>query len=390
MENRLNLAHCADAVARVECLLQHAVGCGASDIHADPTDQGLRIRIRRDGLLEEVVCIQEDDSSSIVARLKVLARCDVTERRLPQDGKFSYACDAGHFDCRLATFPVLHGEAFVVRLLPRSGEAADLSSLGMNQKLYDRIEQYCMRSRGFLLVTGPTGSGKTTTLYAILKAVITPTKQCVTLEDPVEYRITGASQGEINPAVGFTFDVGLRALIRQDPDIIMVGEIRDPETARVALHAALTGHMMVSSFHAGDSPQVISRLLDMGVEPYLVAAALDGIIAQRLVRKICTQCREIDTRPLPVGLPRSWSIPSERYRGRGCAACAGVGYTGRTALFEFLEMSPELRTLLTRSPQIEQIYAYARSDGWQPLAEDGCAKVAAGITTVDELVRVVL
>lgn len=390
MENRLNLAQCADAVSRVDCLLSYAVSVSASDIHGDPTERGLRIRVRRDGLLEEVACIQEDDLSSIVARLKVLARCDVTERRLPQDGKFSYECAAAHFDCRVATFPVVYGEAFVVRLLPRSGEAADLGALGMDSALAERMQQYCMRSRGFLLVTGPTGSGKTTTLYAILKSVVTPTKQCVTLEDPVEYLIGGASQGEIDPAIGFTFDVGLRALIRQDPDIIMVGEIRDPETARVALHAALTGHMMVSSFHAGDAPQVISRLLDMGVEPYLVAAALDGIIAQRLVRKICAACRERDTRVVPPMIPNSWNVPPERYWGRGCDQCAGTGYRGRTALFEFLEMSQGMRTLLAQSPHIEQLYVSAQQHGWRPLFEDGCSKVAQGITTLDELIRVVL
>lgn len=390
MESRLDIAQCTDAVARVECLLSYAASVSASDIHGDPTDHGLRIRVRRDGLLEDIALIHEDDLSSMVARLKVLAHCDVTERRLPQDGKFSYVYGDAHFDCRVATFPVVYGEAFVVRLLPRSGEIANLDSLGMDEKLYQRIEQYCLRSRGFLLVTGPTGSGKTTTLYAILKSVITPTRQCVTLEDPVEYLINGASQGEINPAIGFTFDVGLRALIRQDPDIIMVGEIRDPETARVALHAALTGHMMVSSFHAGDAPQVISRLLDMGVEPYLVAAALEGIIAQRLVRKICTECREPDCNSLPSVIPDSWNIPQERYRGRGCDYCAGTGYKGRTALFEFLEMSQEIRMVLTQSPHVEQLYAAAQSHGWRPLSEDGCLKVAQGITTVDELVRVVL
>jgi type II secretory ATPase GspE/PulE/Tfp pilus assembly ATPase PilB-like protein len=381
---------CVDAVARVEWLLNYAIARGASDIHGDPTEFGLRLRIRRDGLLEECAMLDVESIPSLIARLKVLAHCDVTERRLPQDGKFSYQRDSDEYDCRVATFPVIHGESFVVRLLPRSAQAADLDMLGMSAVLYEHVVRYCNRSRGFLLVTGPTGSGKTTTVYAVLKSVITPQKQCVTLEDPVEYRIAGASQGEINPSIGFTFDVGLRALIRQDPDILMVGEIRDPETARVALHGALTGHMMVSTFHAGNAPQVLSRLLDMGVEPYLVAAALDAIIAQRLVRKLCVVCRKPDTAPVPRGVAlddRLRAIP--RFSSVGCDACDGTGYRGRTALFEFIELTDEIRSILTTAPHPEELYAAAQESGWSSLYSDGCEKVAAGITSLDELIRVI-
>lgn len=387
MASRLNIADCTDAIARVEKILAHAAAYSVSDIHTEATAEGLRVRFRFDGLLGDVCTIPHPDASAVIARLKVLAGCDVTERRLPQDGKFCCTIADQTFDCRVATFPVVHGEAIVIRLLPRDGAGETLATIGLPADMYAQIMALITRSRGFLLVTGPTGAGKTTTLYAALRAAVAPTKHCVTLEDPVEYSIDGVSQGEIHPEIGFTFDAGLRALIRQDPDVIMVGEIRDHATARVALHAALTGHLMLSSFHTSDAPHALTRIIDMGVEPYLVAAALDGILAQRLVRMICAQCKEDDTRPISNAVPTSWAIPQRRFYGRGCAACRGTGYAGRTGIFEFLQLTPDVRECIVTQPHAHALLEHAIQTGWRPLIADGLAKVAAGITTLDELLR---
>ena len=378
-------------VARVEALLHDAIEHRASDIHLEPSKQDLRVRFRIDGILVDQKPFSVELSSAIIARLKILASLDSTERRVPQDGKFSIVHTIDEVDIRVSTFPCLYGEKIVVRILNRALQTITLESLGFEPIMLDRFKQLLERHSGFFLVTGPTGSGKTTTLYAALSFLHNSERNIVTLEDPVEYSLDGVTQAQINIPAGFTFEKGIRSLVRQDPDIIMVGEIRDKVTARIAIEAALTGHLVLSTLHTGDAPSAIMRLMDMGIEPFLLNAALSGVLAQRLVRKLCVDCR--NSRKVTVEekqLLKKFGIKSDViYESIGCSACDNLGYRGRVGIFEFLEISSALRSLIIANSDLDDIYKQARAGGMKTLQEDAAHKVADGIISLAEFMRVV-
>ncbi len=371
-------------------LLYAAIDQSASDIHIEPTANLGRIRFRIDGVLHDQQMIEAPFMNQLNARFKVLARIDIAEKRIPQDGKFRIAYEQKEIDLRVSTFPSLYGENLVVRILDRAAQTIQLDTLGFDHSMKQTVQELLQRSQGFLLVCGPTGAGKTTTLYAALAALNSAEKHIITLEDPVEYNLAGVTQGQVNPDAGFTFGTGMRSLLRQDPDIVMVGEIRDKETAQIALEASLTGHLVLSTIHTNDAPSVIMRLMDMGIEPFLINASLTGVLAQRLTRKICLSCR-IMVEPTAeeyqmlqrIGLPLSML-----YKGAGCASCKGRGYKGRIGIFELLVMTSKLRSLIVHSPSLDAITEQTRADGLQPLIIDGGRKVAQGIITLDELLRV--
>ena len=379
-------------VTRVETLLNDAIEHRASDIHLEPTKQELRVRFRIDGILVDQKSFSVELSSAIIARLKILACLDSTERRIPQDGKFSVLNKNNEIDIRVSTFPCLYGEKVVVRILNRALQTISLESLGFEPVMLDRFKQLLERHSGFFLVTGPTGSGKTTTLYAALSFLHNSERNIVTLEDPVEYSLDGVTQAQINIPAGFTFEKGIRSLVRQDPDIIMVGEIRDKVTARIAIEAALTGHLVLSTLHTGDAPSAIMRLIDMGIEPFLLNAALSGVLAQRLVRKLCQDCRNSRKATTEERkLFKKCGIKSDVvHEASGCASCDNVGYKGRVGIFEFLEISPALRALVITNSDLDDIYKQARADGMKTLQEDAAHKVADGIISLAEFMRVIV
>jgi len=380
-------------VYQVDSLLNDAIKKGASDIHLEPTAQHLRIRFRVDGLLYDQNPVASAMMRQVISRLKVLAQIDIAEKRIPQDGKFTLSLEDNPIDFRVSTFPSLFGEKMVVRILDRAAHAMSLDQLGFAPAMRDAIADIAQKQNGFFLVTGPTGSGKTTTLYAILSALHAPDKNIITLENPVEYNLEGITQGHINTDAGFTFAKGIRALLRQDPDILMVGEIRDRETAGVAIEAALTGHVVLSTLHTNDAPSAVMRLMDMGVEPFLINASLSGVLAQRLVRTICLKCREpIEQTETHDHLLKKLVIDEDiqLYAGRGCAWCDGLGYRGRTGIFELLLINPALRALIVSHPNFDAIYDQVRHDGMQTMLQDGILKLKAGLISLQELARVVI
>jgi type II secretory ATPase GspE/PulE/Tfp pilus assembly ATPase PilB-like protein len=379
-------------VSRVESLLNDAIKHRASDIHLEPTRDELRVRFRIDGILIDQKSFSAELSSAIVARLKILASLNSTERRIPQDGKFHAMHDGNEIDIRVSTFPCLYGEKMVVRILDRMQQTISLDSLGFEPTMLQKFQQLMQRQSGFFLVTGPTGSGKTTTLYAALSFLHNSERNIVTLEDPVEYSLDGVTQAQINVPAGFTFEKGIRSLVRQDPDIIMVGEIRDKITARIAIEAALTGHLVLSTLHTADAPSAIMRLMDMGIEPFLLNAALSGILAQRLLRKLCIDCRKARAAtPEEQHLLQSLGIESDTvYESFGCELCDHLGYKGRVGIFELLEISPALRSLIIANPQFDEIYTQAIADGMQTLASDGAYKVKEGLISLSEYMRIVV
>ena len=378
-------------VARVDTLLKLAIAHRASDIHLEPTRDELRVRFRIDGVLVDQKSFSAELSSSIIARLKVLASLNSTERRIPQDGKFHVMHEDNEIDVRVSTFPCLYGEKMVVRILDRVLQTISLDSLGFEPSMQQKFQQLMQRQSGFFLVTGPTGSGKTTTLYAALSFLHNSERNIVTLEDPVEYSLHGITQAQINVPAGFTFEKGIRSLVRQDPDIIMVGEIRDKITARIAIEAALTGHLVLSTLHTADAPSAIMRLMDMGIEPFLLNAALSGILAQRLVRKLCGNCRTSRAATAQEKkLLKNCGIGSDVvYESAGCAACDNLGYKGRVGIFELLEISPALRALIIASAPFDGLCAQARADGMKTLQEDGAHKVKDGIISLAEYMRII-
>lgn len=380
-------------VHHVDTLLADAIAKAASDIHLEPTADHLRIRFRVDGLLHDQPPIIPAIMQQVISRLKVLAQMDIAEKRLPQDGKFSLSFDEQPIDFRISTFPSLFGEKMVVRILDRATHQMSLDQLGFAPAMLKSIQEITQKQSGFFLVTGPTGSGKTSTLYAILSALHAPEKNIITLENPVEYNLEGITQGHINTEAGFTFEKGIRALLRQDPDILMVGEIRDRETAGVVIEAALTGHLVLSTLHTNDAPSVVMRLMDMGIEPFLINASLSGVLAQRLVRKLCVDCREPATRTeLHDHLLKKLGVAEDipLYHSRGCGRCDGVGYRGRTGVFELLLINPALRSLIVSSPNFDALYDQVRADGMQTMLQDGVLKVAGGVVSLEELARVLI
>jgi general secretion pathway protein E len=380
----------APIVRLVDSLLQQAVKERASDIHIEPFERELRVRFRCDNVLYEPVSpLPKALMPSIVSRIKILGGVDIAEKRVPQDGRIRLKIAGRDYDVRLSTVPVTHGERVVLRLLPRTSEMLDLARLGFSEKQLTVWERLIKRPNGIVLVTGPTGSGKTTTLYGALSRVNTNDRAIITIDDPVEIQLPGVGQIEVNNKVGLTFANALRAVLRQNPNIILVGEIRDLETAEIAIQASLTGHLVFSTLHTNDAPSSITRLVDMGVEPYLVASSLVAVLAQRLVRVLCTHCREgytPDAESLAeIGVRAS--RPVTAYKARGCAHCHQTGYLGRVGIFELMIVDDAIRAGITQSTDSKTIKRVAVEHGMQPLRVDGARKVLEGVTSIDEVLR---
>ncbi len=384
----------SDAVQIVEQVLAQAVQASASDVHFEPTLTGLRVRYRIDGVLSDQALIDLSLMSQVLSRIKVLADIDISQKRVPQDGKFKITYQANHnrqIDLRVATFPSATGEKIVLRILDRDLQPLQLAELGLPSELLPQLSKLIQRPNGFLLVTGPTGSGKTTTLYAALQTLNTPERHIITLEDPIEYHLAGITQGQIFTEAGFTFARGVRALLRQDPDIVLIGEIRDPETAKIAIEAALAGRMVFSTLHTNSAPSAVMRLIDMGIESFLINAAVTGVLAQRLVRKLCDYCK-ISSQPTIAeqNFLKNYNLDLNLlYHSQGCTQCHNLGYRGRLALFELLLITDALRELISVRPNLTALEQQAISDGMRSLILAGLDHVATGHISLTELVRVV-
>lgn len=378
-------------VRLVNRILIKATNVGASDIHFEPYEDETLVRLRMDGELHDYTKIAPSKYSEVVARIKVMANLNVAEKRVPQDGKFHIAVGNKEYDVRVSVVPTVFGERVVLRLLDKSGKLLTLSDLGLSQEDLKKVERIISKPYGMVLVTGPTGAGKSTTLYAMLLKLKSPRKNIITIEDPVEYQIKGISQIQVNPKVGLTFAAGLRSILRQDPDIIMVGEIRDQETAQIAVQSALTGHLVLSTLHTNDASSAVTRLKDMEIEPFLISSSLEGVIAQRLVRKICPHCK-VAYKPereelLELGLDPEGDYTF--YKGEGCEHCLGTGYRGRIAIFEVLELNDKLKKLVTKTQDANVIRDEARKFGFKTMLQDGIDKILKGITTSSEVLSVV-
>jgi general secretion pathway protein E len=384
IEHLRDIASEAPVIRLVNAMIAQALEKRASDIHIEPFEKQFKIRYRVDGVLHDQESPPRELKAAITSRLKLMAKLNIAERRLPQDGRIKLKVLGHEVDLRVSTLPTLYGESLVMRLLDRSASGFyDLEKLGFDQHMLQRMEYYTSLPHGILLVTGPTGSGKSTTLYSALKRINLPDKKIITIEDPVEYQMDGINQIHVNPQIGLTFAAGLRHIVRQDPDVIMVGEIRDRETADIAIRAALTGHFVYSTLHTNDAPSAITRLTDMGVENYLITSSLVAVLAQRLVRKICREClTKAGTTQAPDGRM------VELWRGGGCARCLGTGYSGRVGIFELMEMNEDLRRLIMANADAGQLTIAARRQGMRNLREDGWEKIAAGVTTAEEVMRV--
>ena len=376
----------------VNMIIDEAVHLGASDIHVEPMANNIRIRYRVDGVCAERDSIPKNMQSSLMARLKIIAGMDISERRLPQDGRIQRAIDDRKVDFRVSALPGYHGESVVLRILEPESINIGIQALGLSEEDHNKFLNTIKRPNGIFLVTGPTGSGKSTTLYSALKELNRPDKKIITAEDPVEYNVAGINQCQIREDIGFTFEKVLRSMLRQAPNIILVGEIRDSQVADIAIQAALTGHLVFSTLHTNDAPSAVTRLIDMGVKPFLVASSIQAILAQRLIRKICTACKVIDEHPDPHYL-RLLNIRPEDirkhpiYKGAGCNRCGNTGYKGRMGIFEILEMNNEIRELaFTRAPSSE-LRKVAISSGMRSLLEDGKEKIFKGATTPEEVSR---
>lgn len=375
----------------VNQLLEQAILLGASDIHLEPQADQLRVRFRIDGMLYDRDPVDKDHMARVLSRIKVIASLDIAQRRVPQDGSFYFPINNRLVDLRVSTFPSFFGEKIVIRILDTAQAVVQLNQLGFLQEQYQQMQQLLQKASGFIIVTGPTGSGKTTTLYAALAQLNHPTKNIITLEDPVEYHVHGVTQGQINAHSGFTFARGIRSLLRQDPDIAMIGEIRDKESARIAIEASLTGHLVLSTLHTNDAPSAIIRLMDMGIESFLINASVTGVLAQRLVRTICEHCREPKKlQAADRSLMKRHNIESSNlFIGRGCSQCADIGYKGRTGIFELLVMNDPLREFIVENPKFVDIYQQALAQGMQTLKQHAARHVANGVTTLEELVRAI-
>ena len=386
-----DMAREAPIIQLVNLLLLRAIDLGASDIHLEPFEHEFRVRYRKDGLLFEAESPPKGLQAAVLSRLKIMSRLDIAERRLPQDGRFRLKVKGRDIDFRVSTIPTLLGESMVIRILDQEKVILDLNRLGFPPRELERFDALIHKPYGMILVTGPTGSGKTTTLYAALERINSPEKKIITIEDPVEYRLRGVTQMQVKPGIGLTFARGLRHIVRQDPDIILVGEIRDRETAEIAIHAALTGHLVFSTLHTNDSAGAITRLLEMGIEDYLLASALIGVLAQRLVRLICPACRVkyASVTHQIKGLAKSPPFAvKQHYIGQGCSNCAHTGYQGRVGIFELLQVNEEIRRFILNRADAVALGQVAQRQGMKTLAEDGWDKVSQGLTTVQEVLRV--
>jgi general secretion pathway protein E len=384
LEQLRDMASEAPVIRLVNAMIAQAVERRASDIHIEPFEKEFRIRYRVDGVLFNQDAPPRELKAAIISRLKLMAKLNIAERRLPQDGRIKIKILGREIDLRVSTLPTLYGESVVMRLLDRSaGDFYDLRRLGFDDRMLARMEHFTSLPHGIFLVTGPTGSGKSTTLYSALKRINLPDRKIITIEDPVEYQMDGINQIHVNPQIGLTFAAGLRHIVRQDPDVIMVGEIRDRETADIAIRAALTGHLVFSTLHTNDAPSAITRLTDMGVENYLLTSSLVAVLAQRLVRLICKECRA------PAGTAMSPDGEAvDTFRGAGCTACGGTGYSSRMGIFELMELNDELRKRIMANEDAALLTAAARRHGMRSLREDGWRKVKLGLSTTDEVMRV--
>ena len=385
------LAREPSLVNLVNLVLLEAVEARASDVHIEPFEKEVKIKYRIDGMLIEKSSSPKKLQAAIISRVKIMANMNIAERFIPQDGHIEFTGKKGRIDIRVSTVPTVFGESITMRILDRSAALISLEKLGMNDHTLVGFNQCLGKAHGVVLVTGPTGSGKTTTLYASLNKIYTPSQKIITIEDPVEYQLDGIIQMPVNPRRGLTFSMGLRHIVRQDPDIVMVGEIRDKETAEIAVRSALTGHLVFSTLHTNDAPGAVTRLTDMGVEPFLLASSLEGVLAQRLVRKICPACREPykPNERLLENLSNSITISpdTELYHGRGCDECNNTGMLGRIGIFELLRITDPLRKLIAGKPTAEEIFKAAPEDH-VCMRHDGIEKILKGITTPEEVLRV--
>jgi len=384
------MAEGSPVVNLTNMLLVKAIRDGASDIHIEPHPGKFRVRARIDGMLYELMSPRTELHPGVVSRLKVMANLDISERRMPQDGRIQVHVDGQKIDIRFSSLPGVHGEKVVLRILDQRKAILDINKLGLDPVTQDRFKQVLRRPHGLILVCGPTGSGKTTTLYSALSMLNTPEKSIVTIEDPVEYQLDNINQNQIKESIGLTFDKFLKHALRQDPDIILVGEIRDRATAETAIQASLTGHLVLSTLHTNDSTSAVTRLVEMGVEPYLISSSLLVSMAQRLVRTICPSCRAPFSPPAPVlrelGLGENERL--QLFRGRGCSECYDSGFKGRIAIYEFLEMDEEMRAIVLNNPDADALQVSFRKNGRMTMKEFGCLRVRQGVTTLDEIHRV--
>jgi len=385
-----DMAFEAPVIRLVNLLVENAIAAEASDIHIEPFEDTLRVRYRIDGILFDQESPPRRLRDAVTSRIKLMAEMNIAERRLPQDGRIRVSLHGRRVDIRVSTIPTVHGESIVMRLLDRASVFLPLEKLGFASDTLKQFETLIQRPHGILLVTGPTGSGKTTTLYAALEKINSPDRKILTVEDPVEYQLKGVNQIPVKPKIGLSFATGLRHIVRQDPDVILVGEIRDLETVEIAIQAALTGHMVFSTLHTNDAPGAIPRLQDMGAEPYLIASVLEGVLAQRLVRRICQACRAPETpsaadiEALGVDAPSGVSL----YRGLGCDECRNTGYRGRTAIYELFTITEDVRSLILRRASSREIRRLAIENGMTTLRMDGWSRACEGVTTVEEVLRV--
>ena len=382
----------ASIIRFVNQVLRDAIELRASDIHLEPFEHEFQIRYRVDGVLQAIPVPAQIKrfQPAIVSRLKILSHLNIAEKRLPQDGRIKIRLDANEVDIRVSVIPMLHGEAVVLRLLRQNSTLLGMGEMGMDARELKSFRRVLGLPHGIILVTGPTGSGKTTTLYTALNEINDQVRKIITIEDPIEYQLKGINQIQVSEKAGLTFARGLRSILRHDPDVILVGEIRDRETAQIAVQASLTGHLVFSTLHTNDAPGAVTRLIDMGVEPYLVASSLEAVLAQRLVRVLCKHCKQPDTSPTTAAIKAQIGIPTDTtvFRGVGCRECRNTGYHGRRAIFEWMDIDNELRQLVLKNVSSGEIAALAKRNGLRVLSEDGWRLVREGITTPEEVMRV--
>ena len=388
-----DLASEAPIIKMVNYIMQKAVENRASDIHIEPFEQKLHVRLRIDGVLQDIESPPVSSSAAVISRIKIMAKLNIAERRLPQDGRIKLQMSGKELDLRVSCIPTLHGESIVIRLLDKENAVLDFEKLGFAGTQAERFISTLDKPNGIILITGPTGSGKSTTLYTALKRLHTPERKIITVEDPIEYQLEGVNQIQAKPQIGLTFASALRSIVRQDPDIIMIGEMRDLETAKIAVQSALTGHLVLSTLHTNDAASGVTRLLDMGIEEYLLSSTVNGILAQRLVRVLCPHCKQQQEIDAEVFRELGYRLPDTQttirvWRPQGCQACSGLGYRGRIAIMEFFAMTPTIRKLIMQQEDSNKIQAQAIQEGMKTMFEDGLDKVLLGSTTIDEVLRV--
>jgi len=393
LEHLKDLASEAPVIKMVNLIMQRAIESRASDIHIEPFEQSLKVRLRVDGVLKDIDAPSVKSTAAVISRIKIMAKLNIAERRLPQDGRIKVQMLGKELDLRVSTIPTMYGESVVIRLLDKETTVLDFAALGFAGKHLQQFVEVLSQPHGIILITGPTGSGKSTTMYAALKQLNTSERKIITVEDPVEYQMEGVNQIQAKPQIGLTFASALRSIVRQDPDVIMIGEMRDLETARIAVQSALTGHLVLSTLHTNDAAGGVTRLLDMGLEEYLLTSTVNGILAQRLVRKLCPECKQAYAPPQDIidGMKLRRFAPAGDiilYKPAGCPSCNGLGYRGRMAIIEFLQMTDPLRKLIMAHEEAGAIEKLAIEEGMTTMYENGLVKALQGLTTIEEVLRV--